>query len=306
MGLTVTNIQTPNAQLNQFSLGPWNARFVEVAWDSTYLVGGELLTAASLGWNQVFGAIEVQPPVANDGILAEIDLDTAADQLEAFVVDQEAMATALSAGAAGDIAAGVHINDASAHVTLAVAALRRVADHAAREEWVAAATDLTTVHTQLTAAGVDYTAAADDLVDAAAEAHLDDAVVHLGDAVTHISDACTDLTAGAPIAAGTDLIAAAVDLIAFAVDYDNMADDIVQSGATAAGVAAAVHFDQFADDLDLAADHMVAGTLFRTANVTPLGDFTALRFELGTTASVEVTDDTDVSLFKGRYLILGY
>lgn len=67
MALTVTDVSTPNAQINEFPLGPWKARLVDIAFDASYLTTGEILTAASLGWVQVFGAIELVKPANSTG-----------------------------------------------------------------------------------------------------------------------------------------------------------------------------------------------------------------------------------------------
>lgn len=62
MALTIANVSTPNATINEFSFGPYRARLIDVTFDNSYLTTGEILTAASLGWNQVFGAITITPP----------------------------------------------------------------------------------------------------------------------------------------------------------------------------------------------------------------------------------------------------
>jgi hypothetical protein len=69
MALTVTNVSTPNALINEFSFGPYKARLVDIAFDNSYLTTGEVLTAASLGWVQVFGAIVLTEPTNSAGTL---------------------------------------------------------------------------------------------------------------------------------------------------------------------------------------------------------------------------------------------
>ena len=84
MALTVTNVSTPNALINEFSLGPYKARLVDVLFDNSYVTGGEVVTAASLGWVQVFGAITLTHPTNSAGTLtlpATIKKNTANSQL---------------------------------------------------------------------------------------------------------------------------------------------------------------------------------------------------------------------------------
>lgn len=100
MALTVTNVSTPNAQINEFSLGPYKARMIDVTFDAAYLTTGEVLTADSLGWNQVFGVIELVPPSLSDGTLmmpARVQKNTANTQLtfQAYQYDGDATGDAV-------------------------------------------------------------------------------------------------------------------------------------------------------------------------------------------------------------------
>jgi hypothetical protein len=62
MALTVTDIATPNAAATEFPLGIFKAKLVDVTFDNSYPTTGEVLTAASRSWIQIFGAIPVTPP----------------------------------------------------------------------------------------------------------------------------------------------------------------------------------------------------------------------------------------------------
>lgn len=61
MPLTMTNVSNPQASITEFPLGPFKGRIVDLSLvgDTSYLTGGEVLTAAALGWNVIFGAIPV-------------------------------------------------------------------------------------------------------------------------------------------------------------------------------------------------------------------------------------------------------
>lgn len=69
MALTVANVATPNARINEWSEGPYKARMIDITFDNSYPTGGEVLTAASLGWSQIFGAIVLTHPVNSAGTL---------------------------------------------------------------------------------------------------------------------------------------------------------------------------------------------------------------------------------------------
>lgn len=305
MGLTISQVTTPNAPFTEFAFGPFRARLVDVTWDSAYLVGGERLTAASLGWSNVYGAMPFTTPVADDGALAYVDFGTAITQLQALIDAQETLAAALAEGAAGDVTAGLAITASNVNFTNALNALTTANALIRDNNWVAAAPYVDTVGDELILASADWTAAATAFVDDAADTALDLAVVDLAAAGANFIAAAVDLAAGAPIAAGADVDTGGDNMILAAVDYDTMADAIVQAGATAAGIAGSVALDASGDAMLLAAAHMVAGTLVRTPIVSATAAQTEIRFELSTTGSVEVTDDTDVSLFTGRFLVVG-
>lgn len=58
MALTVAAVAHPNSQNTEFSFGPFRARIVDVTFDSSYdNTNGEAMTAASLGWSTIEGAV---------------------------------------------------------------------------------------------------------------------------------------------------------------------------------------------------------------------------------------------------------
>ena len=59
MGLTVAQVSNPMGSLTEFPIGPFKGRIVNITFDNQYLTTGEVLTAASLGWNVLFGAIQI-------------------------------------------------------------------------------------------------------------------------------------------------------------------------------------------------------------------------------------------------------
>ena len=84
MALTVAEVSHPNSQSTHVSLSPFKAKVVDITWDSSYLTGGEVLTAASLGWVQLYGAIALTNPCTSTGTLAALPLvkpNTAKTQL---------------------------------------------------------------------------------------------------------------------------------------------------------------------------------------------------------------------------------
>lgn len=59
MPVTIANVSNPNSKLTEFSFGPYKARIVTIAFDNSYLTGGEVVTAANLGWNELHGAVAI-------------------------------------------------------------------------------------------------------------------------------------------------------------------------------------------------------------------------------------------------------
>lgn len=59
MALTITQVAHPNSQITEGDLLGFKARLVTITFDSSYLTTGEVLTASSMGWIGVIGAIEV-------------------------------------------------------------------------------------------------------------------------------------------------------------------------------------------------------------------------------------------------------
>lgn len=57
MALTLTEVPTINQIVQEFPLGSMKARVQDVLFDNSYPTGGEVVTAASLGWSALFGAI---------------------------------------------------------------------------------------------------------------------------------------------------------------------------------------------------------------------------------------------------------
>lgn len=57
MALTIANVSHPNQQVTEWPFGPFKCRLINVTFDNSYLTTGEVLTAATLGWNQIHGAI---------------------------------------------------------------------------------------------------------------------------------------------------------------------------------------------------------------------------------------------------------
>lgn len=67
MALTVANVTTPNAEMHEGQMIGLKARVLDITFDSSYLTGGEVLTAASLGWVYTFGAIPLTNPTNSTG-----------------------------------------------------------------------------------------------------------------------------------------------------------------------------------------------------------------------------------------------
>lgn len=66
MAVTLAEVSTPNSQQSYGEFLGFKAKIVQITLDSSQLDGGEPLTAAQLGWDQVYGAIVLsQFAVAN-------------------------------------------------------------------------------------------------------------------------------------------------------------------------------------------------------------------------------------------------
>ena len=84
MALTVANVSTPNAEMHEGDFVGLKARVLDLTFDSSYLTGGEVLTAASLGWTYLFGAVTLTDPANSAGTLAlgcTVKKNTAGTQL---------------------------------------------------------------------------------------------------------------------------------------------------------------------------------------------------------------------------------
>lgn len=63
MAFTITQIANPNSKMTEFPLGPWKVRVMDLTFDNSYdNTNGEVLTAASLGWNTIEGAMVLGEP----------------------------------------------------------------------------------------------------------------------------------------------------------------------------------------------------------------------------------------------------
>ena len=69
MALTVTAVRTPNQDNHEGSFMGLRGRVVDITFDSSYLTTGEVLTAATLGWTYVFGAVVLTHPTNTAGTL---------------------------------------------------------------------------------------------------------------------------------------------------------------------------------------------------------------------------------------------
>lgn len=70
MAVTVANVTHPNQFITDFPFGPWKCRLVDITFDNSYLTTGEPLSAATLGVNQVHGAIVLYDAKNAAGTLA--------------------------------------------------------------------------------------------------------------------------------------------------------------------------------------------------------------------------------------------
>ncbi|MCW0190965.1 MAG: hypothetical protein OJJ55_06655 [Rhodococcus sp.] len=60
MALTFTDVACPMGAITEFPLGQFKARVIDVTLDSSYLTTGEVLTAAALGWDYIYGVLELE------------------------------------------------------------------------------------------------------------------------------------------------------------------------------------------------------------------------------------------------------
>lgn len=67
MALTIAQVSTPNAEMHEGQLMGLRARILDITFDSSYLTTGEVLTAASLGWTYLFGAVTLADPSVSNG-----------------------------------------------------------------------------------------------------------------------------------------------------------------------------------------------------------------------------------------------
>lgn len=84
MALTVANVSTPNSEMHEGEFAGLKARIVDITFDSSYVTTGEVLTATSLGWTYVFGAIALTHPANAAGTLGlptVVKKNTAGSQL---------------------------------------------------------------------------------------------------------------------------------------------------------------------------------------------------------------------------------
>ena len=71
MAVTLTPYTHPNQTTTEFAFGPWRARMYTVTFDSSYdNTNGEVVTAATLGVDQVHGILTVVPPYDDGNDLA--------------------------------------------------------------------------------------------------------------------------------------------------------------------------------------------------------------------------------------------
>jgi hypothetical protein len=55
--MTVTPVSTPNQTIWESDFMGYKCRVYDITFDSAYLTTGEVITAASLGWNTIQGAL---------------------------------------------------------------------------------------------------------------------------------------------------------------------------------------------------------------------------------------------------------
>lgn len=70
MALTLAQVANPQSAITEFPFGPFKVRVMDLTFDNSYLTGGEVLTAAQLGWNQVWGALEMVNASNSTGTVA--------------------------------------------------------------------------------------------------------------------------------------------------------------------------------------------------------------------------------------------
>lgn len=84
MALTVANVSTPNSEIHEGQFLGLRGRIVDITFDSSYLTGGEVLTAATMGWTYLFGAVPLTHPTNTAGTVmapAVVKKNTAGSQL---------------------------------------------------------------------------------------------------------------------------------------------------------------------------------------------------------------------------------
>lgn len=62
MAVTITNVKTPNSQATYGEMSGLKSVIVDVTFDSSYVTGGEVVTAANLGWTNIIGGIVMSNP----------------------------------------------------------------------------------------------------------------------------------------------------------------------------------------------------------------------------------------------------
>jgi hypothetical protein len=81
MALTYTEVGTPNSSRTEFPLGHMKARIVDITFDSSYPTTGEVITAAALGWIQLYGAMPMGLAVNSAGTSAiPVQFEPSADK----------------------------------------------------------------------------------------------------------------------------------------------------------------------------------------------------------------------------------
>jgi len=88
MAVTIANVATPNATTTEGSLLGLKAKLIDVTFDSSYVTAGEPLTAISLGWDQLHGAIPVTQATTTTGTTAyavQARPNTTKTQLQLFL-----------------------------------------------------------------------------------------------------------------------------------------------------------------------------------------------------------------------------
>ena len=95
MALTNAEVVHPNSQSTEFAFGPFKAKIMTVTFDNSYLTTGEVVTAASLGWDQVHFALAIDGGIANSaGTLSHMIITKVnAARTQVALVAQETAAT---------------------------------------------------------------------------------------------------------------------------------------------------------------------------------------------------------------------